>query len=113
MKQEPAGLSHGLDVEAEIYSSNSACHETTENKETYEEIGTGRIKLTELGVRRYKFDILENFRKRLGDDGYYSYELLGECYIHGMMDGEAMLYQNEADNPVPSQVFEIRCVNSI
>ena len=43
---------------------------------------------------------------------------LGECYIHGIMDGEAVLHQNEGaedeeDNQgvpryVPSVVYEIR-----
>lgn len=58
---------------------------------------------------KYNKEIRENLRKRLGPEGYYSYELLGECYIHGMMDGEAMLFQNEGEKEViPSMVFEIR-----
>lgn len=57
----------------------------------------------------YSQKIRKNLRDRLGEEGYFSYELLGECYIHGMMDGEAMLYQNEGDvNVIPSMVFEIR-----
>ncbi|PSN74560.1 hypothetical protein BS50DRAFT_642940 [Corynespora cassiicola Philippines] len=46
-----------------------------------------------------------------GTERYY-YTLLGECHIHGMMDGEAMLYQNEGgqhrNGSIPSTVFEIR-----
>ncbi|KAF1980523.1 HET-domain-containing protein [Bimuria novae-zelandiae CBS 107.79] len=57
-------------------------------------------------------DIKDALRERYGDDGYYSYKMLGECYIHGMMDGEAMLLQNEGDvedpKPIPAKVFEIR-----
>lgn len=57
-------------------------------------------------------DLKDALRSRYGNDGYYSYKMLGECYIHGMMDGEAMLLQNEGDGdhpaPIPSQVFEIR-----
>ena len=34
------------------------------------------------------------------------YEFLGECYVHGMMDGEAMDYQNAKD--ISAQVFELR-----
>ena len=34
------------------------------------------------------------------------YKLLGECYLHGMMDGEAMAYQNQKG--LRAQVFEIR-----
>jgi len=51
-------------------------------------------------------DVLENMKKKRGDEGYYAYQLMGECYVHGMMDGEAMLYQNEED--IYSAVFEIR-----
>lgn len=34
------------------------------------------------------------------------YEFLGECYVHGMMDGEAMAYQNTKG--ISAQVFELR-----
>jgi hypothetical protein len=48
----------------------------------------------------------------VGKEGYYSYQMLGECYIHGMMDGEAMRYQNGGDaedgETIESTVFEIR-----
>ena len=33
------------------------------------------------------------------------YKLIGECYLHGMMDGEAITYQNE--NNVMAETFEI------
>jgi hypothetical protein len=36
----------------------------------------------------------------------YYYEFFGECYIHGMMDGEAMAVQN--NEGIASQVFELR-----
>jgi hypothetical protein len=35
-----------------------------------------------------------------------SYEVLGECYVHGMMDGEAMAYQN--GKGIRAQIFELR-----
>lgn len=54
----------------------------------------------------YDRQIRENFKQRSGDDGYYHYMLFGECYIHGMMDGEAMAYQNE--NGISTTVFELR-----
>ena len=54
----------------------------------------------------YDRKVRENFRQRSGEDGYFHYMLLGECYIHGMMDGEAMAYQNE--NGIRSTVFELR-----
>jgi hypothetical protein len=54
----------------------------------------------------YDSTIFHNLREKLGDEGYYSYTLLGESYIHGMMDGEAIQYQNERG--IPSTVFEIR-----
>jgi len=34
------------------------------------------------------------------------YEFFGECYVHGMMDGEAIKYQN--DKQVPKTIFELR-----
>ncbi|OCL14441.1 HET-domain-containing protein [Glonium stellatum] len=36
----------------------------------------------------------------------YWYKFLGECYIHGMMDGEAMARQNK--DGLPMEVFELR-----
>ncbi|KAF7511417.1 hypothetical protein GJ744_004606 [Endocarpon pusillum] len=54
----------------------------------------------------YMSKVEETFLSRLGDDGRWYYEMLGECYIHGMMDGEAMAHQN--DKEIPPAVFEIR-----
>jgi hypothetical protein len=68
-----------------------------------------RTKLTSDDVEDYDKKVRNNLRERLGEEGYYSYTLLGECYIHGMMDGEAMQFQNEdAEGVIPSMVFEIR-----
>lgn len=57
-------------------------------------------------------DLKDKIGDSYGEDGWFSYKMLGECYIHGMMDGEAMLLQNEGDSehpgPIPSVVFEIR-----
>ena len=36
----------------------------------------------------------------------YYYEFVGECYLHGMMDGEAIKYQN--DNEIKAEMFELR-----
>lgn len=40
----------------------------------------------------------------------YSYKLLGDCYLHGMMDGEAIAAQNGhgSAKTIPAVVFEIR-----
>ena len=51
-------------------------------------------------------ELAESIKKLLGEDDKYWYEFLGECYIHGMMDGEAMAHQN--DKGTPAQVFELR-----
>lgn len=68
-----------------------------------------RTKLPPDEIKTYKQKVRNNLRERLGEEGYYSYTLLGECYIHGMMDGEAMQYLNEdAEGPIPSMVYEIR-----
>jgi hypothetical protein len=58
------------------------------------EEGRIRWKLTEEAGKRYDKRIRKNLKKMLGYDGLYSYQFLGECYIHGVMDGEAMAYQN-------------------
>jgi hypothetical protein len=57
--------------------------------------------------RKNKEELLEYVRKERKD--YYSpwhYEFLGECYIHGMMDGEAMAAQNR--DAIPTTLFELR-----
>jgi hypothetical protein len=72
-------------------------------------VKTNRDVLSEEDCADYDKKIRKNLREKLGKEGYYSYKLLGDCYIHGFMDGEAMLYQNEGDEMViPSMVFEIR-----
>ncbi|KAL9615692.1 MAG: hypothetical protein Q9160_009333 [Pyrenula sp. 1 TL-2023] len=65
-----------------------------------------RARLTRAEQIDYMNKVEETFRSRLGDDGQWYYEMLGECYIHGMMDGEAMAHQN--DKGIPQKVFEIR-----
>ena len=57
----------------------------------------------------YDRKVQENMRERLGEEGYYSYTFLGECYIHGMMDGEAMYYHMEdVEGVMPSMIYELR-----
>jgi len=65
-----------------------------------------RAKLTKNEQVGYMSKVNEKFRSLLGDDGQWYYEMLGECYVHGMMDGEAMAHQN--NNGIPCKVFEIR-----
>jgi hypothetical protein len=45
-------------------------------------------------------------QEQVGEDKYWHYTFLGESYIHGMMDGEAMR-QRYYDN-IPEHVFELR-----
>lgn len=40
------------------------------------------------------------------EDEKYWYTLIGECYVHGMMDGEAISYQYE--HGIKTQTFELR-----
>ncbi|PGH02631.1 hypothetical protein GX51_04514 [Blastomyces parvus] len=40
------------------------------------------------------------------EGGPVSYELIGECYVHGMMDGEALVYKQR--NKIKGQNFDIR-----
>lgn len=65
-----------------------------------------RERLSEEEKRTYQERIVANFRASLGDDGRWWYQMFGECYIHGMMDGEAMAHQN--NEGIPTTVFEIR-----
>jgi hypothetical protein len=36
------------------------------------------------------------------------YRLVGECYVHGMMNGEAIALQNRDRSGMPDQIFELR-----
>jgi hypothetical protein len=74
------------------------------------EKGSIRRILTEKAAEKYDKKIRKNFRKKLQEDGFWSYQFLGECYIHGMMDGEAMAHQNGNDqkDTLPSTIFELR-----
>jgi hypothetical protein len=65
-----------------------------------------RARLTAAEQDNYMSEVKEKFRSRLGDDGQWYYEMLGECYVHGMMDGEAMAHQNNKE--ILPTVFEIR-----
>ena len=65
-----------------------------------------RQRLSEAEKDEYNLSIEANFIKKMGEAGHWWYEMLGECYIHGMMDGEAMAYQN--NEGIKTTVFEIR-----
>jgi hypothetical protein len=47
-------------------------------------------------------DIPDNANPKEG----FFYEFIGECYVHGMMDGEAIKHQNDED--IRAQIFELR-----
>lgn len=81
-------------------------HISKEEKEAFKVLTT----LSPEDAREYDWKIRDNLRMRLGNSGYYYYTMVGECYIHGMMDGEAMHYQNEGGEKgvIPAEVFEIR-----
>ena len=61
--------------------------------------------VTEEGKRDYNEVIRHKFWERLKMDGYFSRKFLGGAYVHGMMDGEAMKWQNE--NGIPPRVFDL------
>lgn len=44
--------------------------------------------------------------KEAEDSRRFYYEFIGECYVHGMMDGEAIEYQNFKE--IKPQTFELR-----
>ena len=68
--------------------------------------GKLRQRLTPGDAKKYDMKIKANFKALQGKDAKWYYEMLGECYLHGMMDGEAMAYQN--NKGIPATVFEIR-----
>lgn len=65
-----------------------------------------RQRLSDEDKSAYQEKIVANFRANLGDGGRWWYQMYGECYIHGMMDGEAMAHQNNAG--ISETIFEIR-----
>lgn len=56
---------------------------------------------------KYEAWLIEN-PTRDDDSRYWHYEFLGEAYVHGMMDGEAIGYQNENPDKIITQRFELR-----
>ncbi|KAI4622225.1 hypothetical protein J4E83_004965 [Alternaria metachromatica] len=81
-----------------------------------EEYQVLKDQLTDDEAKEYGKTVRDNLRDRLGKEGYYSYTFLGECYIHGMMDGEAIQYQSEdvnqsedAKGVIPSMYCSKRC----
>jgi hypothetical protein len=46
--------------------------------------------LTKDQKEKYERKLRENIETAFGEDRSWYYQLFGECYIHGMMGGEAM-----------------------
>ena len=65
-----------------------------------------RQRLTTKEKSEYMQMITDKFESKIGEDGQWYYEMMGECYVHGMMDGEGMAYQN--NEGISTTVFEIR-----
>jgi hypothetical protein len=63
-------------------------------------------RLTEKEKVKYTQDIEARFTTKMGKDGQWHYEMMGESYVYGMMDGEAMAHQNNEGKP--TTIFEIR-----
>lgn len=57
-----------------------------------------------------KTPITDEYVEKSRQSSHFSYKLLGDCYLHGMMDGEAMAVQNghASEKAIPAVVFEIR-----
>lgn len=54
----------------------------------------------------FEADLAKRIEESLKEHDWWHYEFHGECYIHGMMDGEAMAYQNH--HGIQAQPFELR-----
>ena len=99
----------GQKRQKEEHENDTASSEEERRKELTED---GK-RLNGYGKEQYEWKLKRNVETWLGPDRVRYYQLLGECYIHGMMDGEAMSVQNgntedENAGPIPAQVFEIR-----
>ena len=57
-------------------------------------------------VREYRIRLPLMPKKTGGQANRNYYKLIGPCYVHGMMNGEAIMYQN--DNQVRPEIFELR-----
>jgi len=75
-------------------------HQKPSQREKQDEIEEGK-KLFETRKREQKKEIAQEVLKV----NFY-YRFVGECYVHGMMNGEAIKLQNE--RIIPTQVFELR-----
>jgi hypothetical protein len=75
-------------------------HRPKSEKEKQDELEEGE-RLFEARKREQKKTVAQEVLKNLS-----YYRLVGECYIHGMMNGEAIKRQNEEH--LPQQVFELR-----
>ncbi|KAF2094529.1 HET-domain-containing protein [Rhizodiscina lignyota] len=62
-----------------------------------------------IGIEEEKDD---NAAKQGDDETRYYYKVIGECYVHGMMDGEAIAFQNrhqgDQNGEHKVQIFELR-----
>ncbi|KAL8718347.1 MAG: hypothetical protein Q9225_004507 [Loekoesia sp. 1 TL-2023] len=58
---------------------------------------------SEVVINWSRFRPNKKFRNELVSPCYYRF--IGECYLHGMMDGEAITYQNE--NNIKAETFEL------
>ena len=65
-------------------------------------------RLTEQEKKDYDKGVRDKYMRMMGEDFKFHYRMLGECYVHGTMDGEAMAAQNQKPDQLAVQVFEIR-----
>jgi hypothetical protein len=103
MQQGPEAKKAAIESEKRTIEANGM---TNGDNQLFAKEEDGEDKREEVTAATYMEGVRKKFRAQLGDDGQYWYEMLGECYIHGMMDGEAMAHQN--DKGLPWTVFEIR-----
>jgi hypothetical protein len=47
-----------------------------------------------------------SLQEAITTSNYLFFEVIGECYIHGMMEGEALRFQKE--NSIETLEFELR-----
>jgi hypothetical protein len=111
-KKSISRLNSPVDSEAEISNTKQG---TSMESEHRSDLGDFRKKQTKPTVKpkpRHMqnlmslSDRMSNNESAPEKDEFFWYEFIGECYVHGMMDGDAIKHQNE--NGIKAQSFELR-----
>lgn len=96
----PKRTSTGLSTASTVHSTSSTTHSGRSHRGTPRQSGFSSFVPPETQAEQ-----TENAKMK-AEQRKYSYRFVGECYVHGMMDGEAIKKQNF--DQISSEVFELR-----